>query len=237
MKKIYITGSSRGLGKALAEKYLETGDLVVGMSRSCSISAKNYKHHTIDLSDPKAVASFKFDLEGDYGAVILINNAGTLGDIKHIGEIDSESIAKAIQLNVSSPMMLANQFAAAKCNQNCKKYVLNIGSGASTNAVDGWGVYCASKAAIDMFNMVFEVESKRKNKNTQMKTIAPGIIDTAMQAEIRGSNPEQFFEVMRFINYKDENELATPKEVAKKIVRNFETIFKNENTIQSIRNY
>ncbi len=237
MKKVFITGTSRGLGKALAEVYLKEGHKVVGLSRSSTILEENYEHCIIDLSELKAVEAFQFDIKGTFEEVILINNAASLGEVKHIGALNNVQIAKAIQLNVVTPMILANKFTAASCNENCKRFVLNIGSGASSSAVDGWGLYCSSKAALDMFNEVFEKENQKKAKAIKMRTLAPGIIDTAMQEEIRNSDSNHFFEKERFVTYKTREELASAEETAKKIMLNFDLIFNNRTAVQSIRNY
>lgn len=237
MKKIYITGSSRGLGKALAENYLSKGNHVVGLSRSCSIQHSNYKHCTIDLSNANSVADFIFDLNGDFSEGILINNAGSLGEVNYIGSLQSKQIAHHIQLNISSPMMLINQFASAKCTENLMRFVLNIGSGAGSKPLDGWGLYCSSKAAMEMFNKVYQKEIIQKRRNIFMRTIAPGIVDTAMQDEIRETDKSQFSSLNRFKEYKKNNELTNPAEVAERIISNFDFFYKNEQAIQSIRNY
>jgi benzil reductase ((S)-benzoin forming) len=237
MKVVYITGTSRGLGKALAEQYLEKGDMVVGMSRGSTIKHDNYQHINIDLSDIDKLEKIVFRSTEDAKSYILINNAGTLGEVKHLGSMDSLMIARSIALNVTAPMILTNKFMGALCNENVEKYVLNIGSGAGSSAVDGWSVYCTSKAAINMFGAVFDKEIMLNNSNCTVRTLAPGILDTEMQSEIRQSSIEHFSEKKRFEDYKNNNELNSASEVAAKIISNFNLIYKNKDVVQSIRNY
>lgn len=237
MKVIYITGTSRGLGKALAEQYLENGDLVVGMSRNSTIKHANYQHIPVDLSDIEKLEKIVFRPTDNAESYILINNAGTLGDVKYVGSMDSLMIAKAVNLNLTAPIVLANKFMDVLCNEKSPKYVLNIGSGAGSSAIDGWSVYCSSKAAINMFGEVFDKELMLKDSNCKVRTLAPGIIDTEMQSEIRQASQEHFSDLKRFEDYKKNNDLSSASEVAAKIISNFNLIFKNRDAVQSIRNY
>lgn len=238
MRKVFITGSSKGLGKALAEKFLEAGDEVVGFSRSCSIEHPSYKHQTIDLSKPKNVKSVAFDLSGDYEEFILINNAASLGDVKHLGDLSPDEIIRTFQLNAIAPFLLSNAFISASLNKKQTKCVINIGTGAASTPMDGWSLYCGSKAAINMLAAVYEKERLLQQKNDiKMVTLAPGIIDTEMQEKIRLSDEEDFSNVARFTFYRKNGELTPPDTLAEKIMANFEKIFIKNQSIQSIRDY
>lgn len=237
MKKVFITGSSRGLGKALAEIYLSEGHEVVGYSRTCSINHSSYTHHSVDLSDTNQVESIEFDLSGSFESFILINNAGSLGQITHLGNLDSKEIIKTINLNTITPIILINKFIKTTSNLNQENFVLNIGTGAASNPIDGWSIYCSSKASLNMLTDVYVKEKSLENKNCKMVTMSPGIIDTSMQAQIRNSNEKDFSNVARFTSYKNNNELASPHELAKKIFANFEVIFNKNQANQSIRDY
>ncbi len=237
MKKVFITGSSRGLGKALAEIYLSEGHKVEGYSRTCSIKHSSYKHHNVDLSDTKQVELIEFNLSGDFESFILINNAGSLGQITHLGKLNSKEIKKTINLNTITPIVLINKFIKTTSNLNQENFVLNIGTGAASNPIDGWSIYCSSKASLNMLTDVYVKEKSLENKNCKMVTMSPGIIDTSMQAQIRNTNEKDFSNVARFTFYKNNNELASPKEVAKKIFINFDIIFNKEQAIQKIRDY
>ena len=82
----YITGTSSGIGKAIAEQALKIeGSLVYGFSRTNAIQNPNYIHTTIDLSNIEDVINLKFHKHSEAFKVVLINNAGTIGDVKSIG--------------------------------------------------------------------------------------------------------------------------------------------------------
>ena len=91
-------------------------------------------------------------------------------------------------------------------------------SGAGRHAIDAWGAYCASKAALDMFSETISEELKgREIKNWKIYSIAPGVVDTNMQDEIRNAKPEDFLVKKKFIDLKNNNELANPTIVASKL--------------------
>lgn len=237
MKKVFITGTSRGLGKALAEIYLSEGHKVEGYSRACNIEHPSYTHYKTDLSDLKQVETIDFDLSGDFTSFILINNAGSLGQISYLGKLNSQAIIDTVNLNTIAPIILINKFISASSNLNQKSFVLNIGTGAASNPIDGWSLYCSSKASLNMLTNVYAEEQELKVNNCKMVTLAPGIIDTEMQKEIRSSKEDNFSNVARFTSYKENNELASPFELAQKIIVNFERIFNNNQDIQSIRDF
>ncbi|MFP4092276.1 MAG: SDR family NAD(P)-dependent oxidoreductase, partial [Cyclobacteriaceae bacterium] len=154
MRYFFITGTSRGIGKALVEKILqEEGTMVYGFSRNPSVEHKRYHHHTTDLADAdwlsRNVADFFPKLE-DAEQIVLINNAGMLGEVKHMGEVEHASYARLFNLNVTAPAILMNQFIKTYRQSAGERLIINVSSGAGKYPVDGWSGYCASKAALDM---------------------------------------------------------------------------------------
>ena len=238
MKQVYITGASKGLGKALAKAYLENGDVVHGLSRTNSIESPGYTHHEIDLTEISTCEQFTFDLHPDAVACILINNAGTLGEVKHIGSWTAKEMQSVFELNVMAPILLTQQFFKAKSDQTKMKYVLHIGSGAGEKPTDGWMQYCASKSALHMASRVMEEELKLANANNfAQRVLSPGIIDTPMQAEIRKADKQHFSHLERFKGYKETNSLKQAEQTAHKIIRNFNKLFASTEVIQELRNY
>jgi benzil reductase ((S)-benzoin forming) len=221
MKKslFIITGASKGIGKGLAEKALKVGADVWGINRSHSIRHENYKGLTYDLSDlPNLLQRLPalFSECKDYEKIVLINNAGTLGDINHLGRIKNESIQQLFDLNVTAPLLLMNQFMKALKDFKGEKIIINISSGAGKNAVDGWSGYCASKAALDMASKVAAKEVEMDGTGFIIKAIAPGVVDTEMQTQIRASDEKAFSGVDKFKNLKKDNQLSNEEEVAEK---------------------
>lgn len=210
----YITGSSKGIGKALALKLLNDGHKVVGLSRSCTIVHPNYKHETLDLSDLKLVSDFHFDINTTDN-IILINNAGSIGPIKPIGHQTNNDIINLNNLNVITPELLCNKFIHQFSLQENQYQIVNVSSGAGKRPIDAWATYCASKSAIDLFSETILEELKERNfMNWDVFSIAPGVVDTDMQNQIRASKPHEFLSHQKFLDLKSNNELLTPAVVA-----------------------
>ncbi len=216
MNYYFITGTSRGIGKAIAELLLmDANNKVIGISREQSISNPNYKHITFDLSDEKAITNFQFQVPDDAKKVCLINNAGAIGQIKPLGEIDSISIVKVFTINTIAPSVLSNNFIAQLANHSARKTILNVSSGAGKRAIESWATYCASKAAIDLFSETIAKE----HPEIRVYSIAPGLVDTQMQVEIRSANKEDFKYASVFKGYHDNGELNDPNTVAEKYIK------------------
>jgi benzil reductase ((S)-benzoin forming) len=217
----YISGTSSGIGKVLAHLLLQDADnFVVGIARRCTISHANYRHFTLDLSDLKASEKFQFQQHIDAEKIVLINNAGTLGSVKHVGNLAAQDIIRTFNLNTLTPSIFMNSFLATYKDHAAEKTILNISSGAATSPIDGWASYCASKAALDMYSKVIFEEQKQSNSvtKTRIYSIRPGKVDTAMQAEIRDTTAEDFSLVQAFKNYKAKGELLNPDHVAQQYI-------------------
>ncbi len=239
MNYYYITGTSRGLGKAFAEFLLkEECNFVFGIARTCTIKHKNYKHFTLDLSDTEKAQSFNFDLHKDAQKIYLINNAGALGSIAHVGNQSASSIVNTINLNLTAPLLLTNNFIAKYSGIDCEKVVINISSGAGKNTYDGWGTYCTTKAGIDIYSRVVDVEQQLKAKGrVRIFSIAPGVVDTQMQEDIRKAENKEFSKVADFINYKKTGQLLNPDLLAINFLRIFKEVTALDRTVFSIKDY
>lgn len=122
--KVLITGSSQGIGKAIAMKFLEKGFKVIGIDRQpCSISSENYTHHTCDIRDYQNLPNVE-DVE------ILINNAGTQNE----NDIDT---------NLKALIHITEKYGV----QSKIRSILNIGS-ASAHTGSEFPEYCASKGGL-----------------------------------------------------------------------------------------
>jgi NAD(P)-dependent dehydrogenase (short-subunit alcohol dehydrogenase family) len=209
--KAIVTGHTRGLGAALAEYLLSLDIPVLALSRSrnpalAARHAGRLEEAELDLAD---LAGLETWLAGDglrrfvAGArtVLLVNNAGMLQPVGPIEGQDAGAIARAVSVNVAAPLMLASALAAA--------------SGAARNAYPGWSIYCATKAALDHHARAVTLDP---NRALRICSVAPGVIDTDMQAEIRATGLDRFPQRERFEALKNEGRLATPDQAAKKLV-------------------
>jgi benzil reductase ((S)-benzoin forming) len=236
MKTLYfITGTSSGIGYALTNHILANRkDLHVhGISRKRLIHHQNYTHHTLDLSDLEDVNSFFETLKIskkealEIEKVVLINNAGTLGEVGYVGKLENTDIVKTMTVNTLAPFLLMNEFLKkfgkeTYINTNRKsvpieKVIINVSSGAAKRPVDGWSSYCASKAGLNLFSEVIKEEEKHLNQNTQVFNVSVGVVDTDMQAQIRKTGQDDFSNVEYFKELKETNQLASPQFIAEKI--------------------
>jgi benzil reductase ((S)-benzoin forming) len=242
----YITGTSRGIGKAFAEQLLENpSNKVIGISRQQTIEHPNYSHLFLDLTDAAAVSDFKFDLHSNAKKIYLINNAGSLGFIKPIGKLEASTIIKSYTLNLIAPCILTNSFINCYDGIDAEKVILNISSGAGKNPIDGWAVYCASKSGLDMFSRVVDAEQNLRashaqeniHKGFKIFSIAPGVVNTTMQEEIRGAAQENFSRLKDFIDYKNNNVLTEPKFVSQKYIKVLSDINSIKEVLTSIKDY
>jgi benzil reductase ((S)-benzoin forming) len=192
-----------------------------------------------------AVADFKFELHSNPKKICLINNAGALGPIKPIGKLSAQAIIEAYTLNLIAPSVLTNAFMACYNTTDTEKIILTISSGAGKNPIDGWATYCASKSGIDMFCRVVDVEQKIRcqhpqdniHKGFKIFSISPGVVNTQMQSDIRKASKEDFSRIEDFKKYKENDELADPKNISKKYFEILSNIDSIKDVLSSVKDY
>jgi len=160
---ILITGSSRGLGRALAELYADRGITVFGCSRNdTEFSHENYHHMTADISKEDDVKDMFFELSKfRIRPRVLINNAGTKRD----------SVALLATLEQAQDMMSSNFFGPFLVTREASKLmkrarfgrIVNISSIAVPLADIGSGLYAATKAATEQFSHALSREFAHDN--------------------------------------------------------------------------
>ena len=241
MKKslLILTGHSKGLGKAILKKFQsEETFRIIAISRSGSgVPSENLTEVTLDLSDLGALEAglSKIFPTGDFEKVILINNAGWIGEVKPVGKLQPAEIRKAMNLNLLAPMILTDAFVKTYSELNGQKIICNISSGAASKPMAGWAEYCSGKAGLAMFSKV--VAADLSAKGFEVFAVAPGIVDSEMQAEIRTSDPVDFPALDRFRDFKTERKLLPPEAVAEKIfyLVNNPTLFPD--VVQDVRDF
>jgi benzil reductase ((S)-benzoin forming) len=222
--KAILTGHTRGLGAAIAHELLARGVAVFGIARNRNEEfAKQFpslfQQVELDLGDSTALVKWlqqgtMRQFIGNSDAVLLINNAGIVQPVGPVQVQDVTLVAQAVNLNVAAPMILASAVAAAASSARDVR-ILHISSGAGRNAYSGWSVYCATKAALDHHARAVAMDS---SPNVRIASLAPGVIDTDMQAAIRVAPVEHFPLRPRFEQLKRENQLTHPAECAKRVI-------------------
>ena len=208
-----VTGHSRGLGAAIAGHLLARDVRVLGVSRNRNPDlAERFggtlREIEVDLADSDALTrwitgdTMRLFLDGSESA-LLVNNAGVLQPIGPLDTQDATAVSKAVIVNVAAPLALSAAFIAATPKAR-ERRILHISSGAARNAYAGWSVYCATKAALDHHARAVVLD---RTPRLRIASLAPGVIDTAMQAEIRASTKERFPDRQRFVELKQEGTL------------------------------
>lgn len=222
--KAIVTGHARGLGLALATDLLSRGIPVLGLSRGAADALQQrfgaaLTQHALDLSDEDSLQRWLAspalaDFLAGEEQVLLLNNAGTVQPIGRADQHDPGAIAAAIALNVGAPLMLASAFLAAT-PQAQQRRILHLSSGAAVHVYPGWSIYCASKVALDHHARAVAADAI---PGVAICSLAPGVIDTDMQAEIRASDIAGFPQRERFEQLKANGQLSTPEQCARQVV-------------------
>ncbi|WP_430900620.1 MULTISPECIES: SDR family NAD(P)-dependent oxidoreductase [unclassified Paraflavitalea] len=216
MKKIaIITGGSKGLGKGLVHTFLNEKFEVISLARGISgLSSEKLQEVAIDLSDVTQLENKfnellnKIELS-DYTSLYLIHNAASLGHVAPIDQNSTDTIARTIQLNYTTPAILNAILIRKIKSWQGKVRIAQISSGAASKAYFGWSLYCSSKAGLDMLTRTIALENA-EHSNFKICSIDPGVMDTNMQAQIRKATADEFPSIERFLNYKKENWLIDP---------------------------
>jgi NAD(P)-dependent dehydrogenase (short-subunit alcohol dehydrogenase family) len=221
--KAIVTGHTKGLGAAIAAELLGRGVAVLGLARGRSGGlAARYpgllQEVEVDLSDVAALGEVLAgpvlsQYLGGCGTALLVNNAGVVSPVGPLHEQDWAAVVRAVSLNVAAPMALAA--AVVRVAADAEKRILHISSGAGRNAYPGWSVYCATKAALDQHARAVAMDGDTRVKAV---SLAPGVIDTGMQAEIRATPEERFPMRERFVQMKSQGALTAPEECARAVV-------------------
>ncbi|MCW7538081.1 SDR family oxidoreductase [Aquabacterium sp. A7-Y] len=224
--KAVLTGQSRGLGAALAGRLLERGIAVLGLARGRDAALalrfpETLRQVELDLADPAALAAWLVNSDlptylADAQTVLLINNAGTLQPVGPLPAQDPAAIARAVSLNIAAPLMLSAALAAwATGRPGLDLRIVHISSGAGRNAYPGWSLYGATKAALDHHARAAALDA---TPGLRICSLAPGVVDTDMQAEIRASRIEDFPMRSRFEALKREGGLLSPSACAERLL-------------------
>ncbi len=184
---ILITGTSRGIGKFLAQHYINKGFIVVGCSRKKPewIPAGAYEHFILDVSDEKAVVGMLHSIQKKFGRLdALINNAGVAG-MNHILLTSVESVRKIYDTNVLGTFLLCREAAKLMRQRNYGR-IVNFTTVAVPLRLEGEAIYASSKAAVLNLSQILAYELA--SFGITVNVIGPTPIDTDL---IRGVSSEK----------------------------------------------
>lgn len=233
MKLFIVTGASKGLGQALLKRLMRPGNRLIGIARSdVSEELKDRADregaalswvccdfgNTDDLEPAmdKALVGIRLD---EFDTVCLINNAGVIEPIAPAAHASGADLARNLSVNLIAPVVLVASFLRHTASLGADRRVLNISSGAGKKPYAGWSAYCASKAGLDMFTRCVGEEEAAGTGGAHVLSVAPGVVDTDMQRDIRGSAADLFPSRDRFVALKETGQLAGTDETAERLLQ------------------
>ena len=153
-----VTGTSRGVGRALAEHLLARGNTVVGLSRGAGpIEDSRYRHHTADISDAEAVRIAFRAIRDEFGGIdILVNNAAVLTSQRTM-VLDPAAAKAMIDINLFGTFAVSRE-AARLMRRRPGGRIVTIGSMAAALQPIGDSIYAATKAAVAVLSNVLAKE-------------------------------------------------------------------------------
>jgi len=230
MNYYIITGTSRGLGEAMALKLLSPNNFLICISRKkndklialaqdqkCRLTYIEFDLNKVNELESILDGAFQLIDLNNAESINLINNAGTVKPVKTLEKYTGADIINSCNVNIVTPAIIISRFVKLTTNYSCEKRIINISSGAAKKPYDGWSCYCSSKAALEMLTRCVSAEQNTKEFPVKILSFDPGIIDTDMQNEIRQSNVEDFSQLDRFIDFKIKGKLLTAEFVADKV--------------------
>ena len=225
-----LTGASRGMGLGIARQCIAQGHRLLTLQRKPN-SALNSAAETrgsmleqwsADLTDPGLVAdrlhAWLTALPAAMSAALptrghgiqsltLINNAALIATPSGLANANRLDLGQALRSALEAPLLLTAAFLSATDGWTCPRKVLNISSGLGRRAMAGAAGYCAAKAGMDHFSRAAALEEAAKPNGARIVSLAPGVIDTDMQVQLRGADPARFADRGLFERMKTDGQL------------------------------
>lgn len=231
-----LTGASRGMGLAMARQLIAPGRVLLCLSRQSSAELTELASQRgatllqwrIDLADTLAAAD---RLQGwlaqldapSLASATLINNAGVIPPIGPLDTCPPEQLAHALRVGLEAPMQLTAAFLRAtgawvEGGWRGPRKVLNISSGLGRRPMAAQAPYCAAKAGLDHFTRCSALDEAQREHGARLVSLAPGVIDTDMQAQLRAGDPAAFPDLQRFVELQRQGQLSSPEDAARQVL-------------------
>jgi 3-oxoacyl-[acyl-carrier protein] reductase len=230
-----VTGAGRGIGRAVALGLAAAGARIAILARSTNeldgVAATVRGHGGVvlvlgaDVGDPRQVAQAASSALNEFGTVdVLVNNAAVVWPLGPTISVDPADWATAIAINVVGPVTLTSLLLPAMLEQRWGR-IVNVSSGIAANpaAMIGGNAYAASKAALEAHTL--NLAAELTGSGVTVNTYRPGMVDTAMQAWIRGQPPEQIGAALheRFTAAHQQGALISPEQSARSLLAHLAT--------------
>lgn len=226
-----LTGGSRGMGLAMARQILQQGHSLITIARQrneeLETIAQAHQAQLIqwqhDLAAPQAAAQQLLQWlitksAQDFEHVVLINNAGVIPPIAPLSHSDWNAISNALRVGLEAPILLTSAFLQATEAWAIPKQVLNVSSGLGRRAIASQATYCAAKAGMDNFSQSVALDEVIKPNGAKICSLAPGVIDTDMQLQLRSATADAFPDAARFADLKQSGSLMSAEEAGARVL-------------------
>jgi benzil reductase ((S)-benzoin forming) len=225
-----ITGASRGMGLALAQQLAVPGNTLLCLSRHTNAALdQQAKEQGISLTQWAAdlgdaagaaqqLAAWLANKATSFSSATLVNNAGMIPAIAPLSDVPASDISAAMRVGIEAPMLLTSAFLRATADWKMPKKVLNISSGLGRRAMASQASYCAAKAAMDHFTRCLALEEALKPHGAKVCSLAPGVIDTDMQVQLRAAPDGSFPDKAAFVGMQASGALTSPLEAAGRLI-------------------
>jgi NAD(P)-dependent dehydrogenase (short-subunit alcohol dehydrogenase family) len=232
MTHLYIlTGASRGMGLAIAEQLLARQNQLLCVSRQANtalaIHAKaqgcSLTQRCADLAEPSSIAGELFAWLSALdpkalSSATLINNAGMIPPLVPMRTADALDTARALRVGLEAPMLLTTAFLKATRGLSVPRKVLNISSGLGRRPMASQAAYCAAKAGMDHFTRCLALDEASQPNGAKVCALAPGVIDTDMQTQLRGAELNDFPDRVGFEHLKQSGQLTSAHDAAARVL-------------------
>lgn len=225
-----LTGASRGLGLALAKRLLAPQHTLLCISRHSNVALTEQAFNeggaliqwTEDLAQGAWVSQrleqwLSEQMSVNFSSVTLINNASAVLTAP-LSQVNPDDLARTLRVGLEAPMQLTAVFLRVTATWRAQRKVLNISSGLARSAMASQAAYCAVKAAMDHFTRCVALEEAIKPNGAQICALAPGVIDTDMQVQLRSADPSVFPDQESFSRLKSSGQLASPDFTASRVL-------------------
>lgn len=235
-----ITGGSRGLGWALVRQLADAGHRVLCIARRPPPQARpGLTAWSRDLEDALPVAEELAEwLTGQpaVSEVTLINNAGVIADLTDLADGEGADLRRALRVGLEAPTLLTAAFLRATAGWPVPRRVVLVSSGLGRRAMAGSATYCAAKAGMDHLARAVALEEAAHPNGARIVSLAPGVIDTDMQQQLRSADPGRFADRGRFVALKDGGQLDSPEQAAARMVRYLQRADFGTDPVADVRN-
>lgn len=154
MRRVLITGATRGIGLMLAEHYLAQGDEVIGIGRTpAELSHPSYTHRCVDVANSDEVDELFRELSQRVRTIdVLINNAG-IASMNALALTPMETARRVVDTNLLGPFSFTRA-AVRLMRGSGSARIVNFTSVAVPLCLEGEAIYAASKSAVETLTRI-----------------------------------------------------------------------------------